>query len=106
VKITPDVPALPFLPKSEDSISVLPSLEKCLSKDVVPHVAPDKCNSSIYNSINDTKKRTMAVPTRTNLDPIDSSLFLVNESKLPALLTDEENEDEFGEFLLDAVQWL
>jgi len=48
----------------------------------------------------------MAVSTRTKLDPIDSSLFPVNEDKLPALLTDEENEDEFGEFLLDAVQWL
>ncbi|MGK3754538.1 MAG: hypothetical protein ACI8RD_006847 [Bacillariaceae sp.] len=43
----------------------------------------------------------------TTLDPIDSSLFPVKEEdKLPVLLTDEENEDEFGEFLLDAVQWL
>ena len=40
------------------------------------------------------------------LAPIDSNLFPVKEERLPALLTDEENEDEFGEFLLDAVQWL
>ena len=42
------------------------------------------------------------------LEPIDSSLFpaFKEEAPLPALLTDEESEDEFGEFLLDAVQWL
>jgi len=109
VKITPVAPALPFLPKSEDSISaLLPSPETCLSGEV----APDKCNSSINNNtIVNKKKRMTLVPkpaTATNtLDPIDSSLFPVKEEdKLPVLLTDEENEDEFGEFLLDAVQWL
>lgn len=40
------------------------------------------------------------------LEPIDSTLFPTKEEKLPNLLTDKENEDEFGEFLLDAVQWL
>jgi hypothetical protein len=40
------------------------------------------------------------------LAPIDSTLFATKEEKLPDLMTDEENEDEFGEFLLDAVQWL
>ena len=44
--------------------------------------------------------------TNVKLAPIDSALFPVKEEKLPTLLTDEENEDEFGEFLLDAVQWL
>lgn len=43
---------------------------------------------------------------RVKLEPIDSSLFSVKEDKIPTILTDEENEDEFGEFLLDAVQWL
>ena len=40
------------------------------------------------------------------LAPINSALFATKEEKLPDLLTDEENEDEFGEFLLDAVDWL
>lgn len=44
--------------------------------------------------------------TEVKLAPIDSNLFPVKEEKLPALLSDEETEDEFGEFLLDAVQWL
>lgn len=44
--------------------------------------------------------------TGVGLEPIDSSLFPVKEEKSLPLLTDEENEDEFGEFLLDAVQWL
>jgi len=108
VKISPVAPALPFLPKSEDSISaLLPSPETCLSGDV----APDNCNSSINNNTINKKKRMTLVPkpatAPTTLDPIDSSLFPVKEEdKLPVLLTDEENEDEFGEFLLDAVQWL
>lgn len=48
----------------------------------------------------------LSAPPAVKLDPIDSSLFPVKEERLPALLTDEETEDEFGEFLLDAVQWL
>jgi hypothetical protein len=40
------------------------------------------------------------------LERIDSSLFPAKAEPLPTLLSDEENEDEFGEFLLDAVQWL
>jgi hypothetical protein len=44
--------------------------------------------------------------TEVKLQRIDSALFPVKEEDLPAILTDEENEDEFGEFLLDAVQWL
>lgn len=48
----------------------------------------------------------LSAPPQVKLDPIDSSLFRVKEEKFPALLSDEENEDEFGEFLLDAVQWL
>jgi hypothetical protein len=40
------------------------------------------------------------------LERIDSSLFPSQEEpKLPSLLPGE-NEDDFGEFLLDAVQWL
>lgn len=97
MKITTVAPALPFLPKSEDYVTVLPSPEACLSGDVVTQVvASDKCNT-INKSV---------VALTTALDPIDSSLFPVKEEKLPALLSDEENEDEFGEFLLDAVQWL
>lgn len=43
------------------------------------------------------------------LEPIDSSLFPYPADKdreMPSLLTDEEKENEFGEFLLDAVDWL
>jgi hypothetical protein len=42
------------------------------------------------------------------LDPIDSTLFpCPREDGMATLLTDEEeNEAEFGEFLLDAVDWL
>ena len=90
VKITTVAPALPFLPKSEDSVTAIPTPEACLSGDVV---SPTPSNT--------------VVPSNTALDPIDSSLFPVKEEpKMPNLLSDEENEDEFGEFLLDAVQWL
>jgi hypothetical protein len=54
-----------------------------------------------------TPEVILSAPPMVKLDPIDSSLFSVKEEeKLPALLSDEEKEDEFGEFLLDAVQWL
>lgn len=100
VKIA-DAPALPFLPKSEDSIAVVPSPDACVSKDVT-HAVPGKCNA-----INNNSPSMAVAPTATSLKPIDSSLFPIKqEDKLPTLLTDEENEDEFGEFLLDAVQWL
>ena len=49
----------------------------------------------------------LSAPRLVKLEPIDSSLFPVaKDEKLPALLIDEGNEDDFGEFLLDAVQWL
>lgn len=92
MKIATVTPALPFLPKSEDSVTIMPTPEPCLSGDVSAQVA---------------KSSNAFVAGTTTLDPIDSSLFPVKEEpKLPALLSDEENEDEFGEFLLDAVQWL
>jgi len=47
----------------------------------------------------------VSAPPVVKLEPIDSSLFPVKEDKLPTLLAEEET-DEFGEFLLDAVQWL
>ena len=91
MKITTVAPALPFLPKSEDSVTIMPTPEACLSGDVTTQAV----ESGTYNR------------ATTTLDPIDSSLFPVkDEEKLPTLLSDEENEDEFGEFLLDAVQWL
>jgi len=105
VKITAVSPTLPFLPKSEDSTIIALSPDKCSSgvTNVSTVVAPDKCNSSTTND----KVTTVVQTTSSTLDPIDSSLFPVKEEdKLPALLTDEENEDDFGEFLLDAVQWL
>jgi len=97
VKITTVAPALPFLPKSEDSVTALPTPEACLSGDVV---APQAVVASPTPS-------NPVASAPTTLDPIDPSLFPVKEEpKLPNLLSDEENEDEFGEFLLDAVQWL
>jgi hypothetical protein len=74
VKIPDAMPALPFLPPSDDLI-----------------LPPVSCLSS---------------SSGIKLEPIDSTLFCANEEQLPALMSDEENEDEFGEFLLDAVQWL
>lgn len=53
-----------------------------------------------------TPEVVLSTQPLVKLDPIDSSLFPVKEEKLPVLLSDEEKEDEFGEFLLDAVQWL
>lgn len=95
MKITTVAPALPFLPKSEDSVTIMPTPEACLSGDVASQV------------VESTSSNTAYVVGTTTLDPIDSSLFPVKEEpKLPALLSDEETEDEFGEFLLDAVQWL
>lgn len=105
VKITAVSPTLPFLPKSEDPTIIALSPDKCSSgvTNVSTVVAPDKCNSSTTND----KVTTVVQTTSSTLDPIDSTLFPVKEEdKLPALLTDEENEDDFGEFLLDAVQWL
>lgn len=93
VKIA-DAPALPLFPQSEDSIDNLTSPEACLSGGTVT-----RTKSSHH--------RSPVTGTTVTLDPIDSSLFPVKQDEgLPALLTDEENEDEFGEFLLDAVQWL
>lgn len=48
----------------------------------------------------------LSLSTGIKLERIDSSLFPAKAEPLPTLLSDEENEDEFGEFLLDAVQWL
>lgn len=99
VKITTVAPALPFLPKSEDSVIIMPTPEACLSGDVTAQVV----ESGNYNA----NKGSNSAASSTTLDPIDSSLFPVKEEeKLPTLLSDEETEDEFGEFLLDAVQWL
>lgn len=47
----------------------------------------------------------LSTPSVVKLEPIDSSLFPVKEDKLPSLMVEEE-ADDFGEFLLDAVQWL
>mmetsp|Transcript_2099 Transcript_2099/g.3861 ORF Transcript_2099/g.3861 Transcript_2099/m.3861 type:complete len:369 (+) Transcript_2099:132-1238(+) len=95
VKI-PDAPTLPLLPKSSDSTTSLPTPEACLSGDAAATDVPIDGQNSNSNPLVTTK-----------LAPIDSSLFPVKrEDELPSLLTDEENEDEFGEFLLDAVQWL
>jgi hypothetical protein len=48
----------------------------------------------------------LSVIPAVKLERIDSSLFPAQEEpKLPSLLPGE-NEDDFGEFLLDAVQWL
>ena len=69
---------------------VAPSLPLLPSSDGSV-LSPEACLSSTQES---------------KLEPIDSSLFSMKEEKLPALLTDEETEDEFGEVLLDAVQWL
>jgi len=40
------------------------------------------------------------------LDPIDSALFPTLDDEVAAVLTDEGEDPEFGEFLLDAVDWL
>ena len=40
------------------------------------------------------------------IEPIDSTLFPVLEEEPSAVLSLPEQETEFGEFLLDAVDWL
>ena len=91
VKIA-DAPALSLVPRSIDSAKSLATPETCVS------AAPT--NSSSPGS----KAKPFAA---TKLDPIDSSLFSVKQDDdQPTLLPDEGNADEFGEFLLDAVQWL
>ena len=72
--------------KIADAVPAIPLLQSD-----VPVLPPEACVSSTAG---------------IKLDPIDSALFSAKEEKLPDLLTDEEAEDEFGEFLLDAVQWL
>lgn len=80
VKITGNTDSTPPTPRSNDT--------------VVP--APDHCPSTVGK-------------TKMTLDPIDNSLFLnptaSAEEGSAVVLTDEE-ENEFGEFLLDAVDWL
>jgi hypothetical protein len=78
-------------------VTSLTAPETCVSAEVTP---TDTTNSMIDSN---------ATPVvATKLDPIDSSLFSIKqEAELPVLLSDEEkNADDFGEFLLDAVQWL
>jgi len=48
----------------------------------------------------------LSAPSEVKLEPIETSIPPLKQQRLPNLLTDEENEDELGEFLLDAVQWL
>jgi hypothetical protein len=48
----------------------------------------------------------LSAPSEVKLEQMDSSIPPLKQQRLPNLLTDEENEDELGEFLLDAVQWL
>jgi hypothetical protein len=102
VKIA-DAPALPLLPQSEDSMGaspVLASPEVCLS-------GGEAVTAVIRNKKSSHRSAALAAVMAAKLEPIDSSLFPVKqEEELPTLMTDEENEDEFGEFLLDAVQWL
>ena len=100
MKITTVTPALPFLPKSDVAVTIMPTPEACLSGVVKTKNVQSGANETL--EINRSKS---SAPT--TLDPIDSSLFPVKEEeKIPTILSDEENEDEFGEFLLDAVQWL
>ena len=92
-----DAPALPLLPRSNDSAENAPTPETCVSEGVPSAVATKSSRS-------DSKAKLFVA---TKLDPIDSSLFSVKqEDDQPTLLSDEGNADEFGEFLLDAVQWL
>lgn len=87
-----DAPTLPILPKPIDSSVILP---------------PVPCVSGSVPSAKGRRPRTNQQLPAAKLDPIDSSLFSVkNEEVLPNLLADESNSDEFGEFLMDAVQWL
>lgn len=107
MKITTVAPALPFLSKAQDSIykeRSKSSPDNCLSMSA-ESISPDQCNNSnCQHSLSGVKKYFTTVIQNAKLDPIDSSIFPVMEESLPALLTDEENEDEFREFLLDAVQ--
>lgn len=48
----------------------------------------------------------MSAHTDAKLDPTENAMPPLEQQRLPNLLIDEENEDELGEFLLDAVQWL
>ena len=49
----------------------------------------------------------LSAPTEMKLESIETSIPPLKQQRLlPNLLTDEESEEELGEFLLDAVQWL
>ena len=66
------------------SLPLLPDIDSLLS--------PDACCSD--NATTSTIK----------LEPLDTPPVIIPVA--PATLTDEEHEAEFGEFLLDAVDWL
>ena len=64
---------------------------------------PEHCSSSAA-AATAAKKGKGPAASSSKLDPIDSSLFSLKNDEdgtLPAPL-----QDDFGEFLLDAAQWL
>jgi hypothetical protein len=90
VKIA-DAPTLPLLPQSNDSVA-----SGSTPKSSVVDVAKATSTHSRKNKL-----------VTTYLEPINSSLFSVKqEEALPSMSVVEDPADEFGEFLIDAVQWL
>jgi hypothetical protein len=81
-KIT--IPAVKISPGSTPpSLPLLPDVDSLLS--------PDACRSNSGSNV-------------IALEPLETPAIVVPVGV--ATLTDEENEVEFGEFLLDAVDWL
>lgn len=48
----------------------------------------------------------LPTPTEMKLGPNNCPSFPVKEEQLPDLVASDDSHDEFGEFLMDAVQWL
>jgi hypothetical protein len=104
VKISTDAPSFPLLSTNDSKLSSTDSNPASSASLNVTMPVPDFFSSArIVKKPRTGKKKSVA----NKLDPIDSSLFSVKkddeEEALPAPLG---TQDDFGEFLLDAVQWL
>jgi len=90
--------------------SITSILEKVATKITIPAVKITEAPTFplLPNTVNeDFIEPDACLSTDVRLEPtIEDTLPPLKQQRLPNLLTDEENEDELGEFLLDAVQWL
>lgn len=84
--------------------------EKVATKITIPAVKITEAPifPLLPNTVNeDFIEPDTCLSTDVRLEPtIEDTLPPLKQQRLPNLLSDDETEDDLGEFLLDAVQWL